>query len=169
MRVLHVSDTHLGAAGWARGAPPGWSRADDHLAAFRRALCTPADLIVHTGDVFDRSRPPARAVREAVDLLVETARRVPVVLLAGNHDRRGLRPSLPTAAAGLLRVHDRADLDQVGPGVLVRAADGAERGQLEALAQARGGWCMGRPLAAPPPPPRPPRLQLGLFGAPRTG
>jgi predicted phosphodiesterase len=304
MRVLHLSDTHLGAAGWARGAPRGWSRADDHLAAFRRLLSTPADLIVHTGDVFDRSRPPASAIRAAVDLLVATARRVPVVLLAGNHDRRGLLPSLPSHVPGLtvideaqgvrvaglqlaivpyvdvahgwahlagravgggadlllchqafdgarvpsftfrvgvqrdtigpehlpvgvryilcghihprqdlpcgdatvvmpgstertsfteadeaksallwnlgrrvrwdpidamprpmVRVTSPMDLGRVGPGTLVRVADGPQRHALEALAFAAGAWCTGRPPDAPPPRPRPPRAQLGLFGS----
>ena len=55
MRILHLSDTHLGLAGRVRGAPPGYQRADDHLAALRAALA-PAlagqiDLVLHTGDL----------------------------------------------------------------------------------------------------------------------
>lgn len=95
MRVLHLTDTHLGADGWYRGAPPGWRRADDHLAACRAALA-PAlreevDAVVHTGDVFDRSKPPRKAIDDAAALFVEVARRVPVLLMPGNHDRHGLR------------------------------------------------------------------------------
>lgn len=105
MRLLHLTDTHLGARWYVRGAPRGWSREQDHLASMRAALA-PAldgavDLVVHTGDLFDRSRPPARAVQQAVDLLLAAARRVPVVLLAGNHDRQGLRPHLPLLTPGL--------------------------------------------------------------------
>lgn len=112
MQILHLTDTHLGMRRFVRGAPPGWSRADDHLAAMRTAL-QPAlheqvDLVVHTGDLFDRSRPPRRSIAQAADLLCEVARRVPVVLLAGNHDRRGLRPHLPLLTPGL-HVVDQAE------------------------------------------------------------
>lgn len=98
MRILLLGDTHLGIARRFWKPPEGWTRAEDHLAAMARALA-PAlreevDLVVHAGDVFDRSRPPPEAVARGLALLREAARRVPVVVLAGNHDRRGLRPSL---------------------------------------------------------------------------
>ncbi|MFT5460631.1 MAG: exonuclease SbcD [Myxococcota bacterium] len=98
MRMLQLGDTHLGARRRLWNAPSGWSRADDHLAALEAALA-PAlhgevDLVVHTGDLFDRSRPPARAIDGACRLFRQVARRAPLVLLAGNHDRHGLRPSL---------------------------------------------------------------------------
>lgn len=110
MRILHLGDTHLGIQRRFWRPPVGWSRADDHLAALRRALA-PAfagevDLVVHAGDVFDRSRPPPRAVAEARALLVDLSRRVPVLVLAGNHDRRGLQVHLG-AGAGTLTVVDR--------------------------------------------------------------
>ncbi len=107
MRVLHVTDTHLGVRRPIRGAPRGWSRADDHAAALRAALehgeragCT---VVVHSGDVFDRSRPPSRAVVEAEALLRAAARWATVLLIPGNHDRRGLRRWLPHPS---LQVHD---------------------------------------------------------------
>ena len=98
MRILHLGDTHLGRVQRTWSGPAGWSRADDHQAAFAAALA-PAlrgevDLVVHAGDLFDRSRPPLPAVRAASLLIQRVARRVPVVLLAGNHDRRGLHAHL---------------------------------------------------------------------------
>lgn len=109
MRLLHVTDTHLGARQVVRGAPRGWSRADDHHAALEAALGAAlrdeVDVVVHSGDLFDRSRPPARAVQRAGALLLEVARRVPVVIVPGNHDRRGLRRWLPQVHPGL-HVHD---------------------------------------------------------------
>lgn len=95
MRILQLGDTHLGAVRRAWNAPEGWSRALDHQVALERALA-PAlrgevDLVVHCGDVFDRSRPPPAAVAAGLATLLEAARRCPVVVLAGNHDRRGLR------------------------------------------------------------------------------
>lgn len=105
MRVLQISDTHLGAERHAIG-PTGWSRAADHHEALERALA-PAlreevDLVVHAGDVFDRSRPPTRWMMEAGALLEEVARRVPMVGIAGNHDRRGIRRWLPKASTGFV-------------------------------------------------------------------
>lgn len=107
MRVLHVTDTHLGADRPVRGGPRGWSRADDHLAALQSALAhgeqAGARVVVHSGDVFDRSRPPRRAVVAAADLLCAAARWATVIVVPGNHDRRGLSRWLPHAR---LRVHD---------------------------------------------------------------
>jgi len=111
VHVLHLSDTHLGIHRYLRGGPPGWTRAVDHEVAFRRALAPAlreeADLVVHTGDLFNRSRPPTRAVARAAAILREVARRVPVIILPGNHDRRGLRRHLPHPDPGL-HVLDRA-------------------------------------------------------------
>lgn len=105
MRVLHVSDTHLGIDRWFLGAPRDWRRRDDHHAALRRALA-PAlregvQLVVHSGDLFDRSRPPAASVAEAAALLFEVARRVPTIIMPGNHDRHGLRHHFADAPPGL--------------------------------------------------------------------
>lgn len=114
MRILHLTDTHLGLHLRALGAPPGWSRGDDHARAMALAL-EPAlreevDLVVHTGDLFDRSRPPPEALATAGALLSEAARRVPVVVMPGNHDRHGLLRSLPTTSPGLHVVDEPATL-----------------------------------------------------------
>lgn len=105
MEILHVTDTHLGLRRYVRGGPPGWSRAADHLDGFRRALgpalAGEVDLVVHSGDLFDRSRPPAEAVLAAGALLTEVGRQVPVVLLPGNHDRHGLLRHFPRPPSGV--------------------------------------------------------------------
>lgn len=117
MELLHLTDTHLGADRWFTGAPRGWRRSDDHLAAMRAAL-EPAlrgevDLVVHSGDLFDRSRPPARAVDEARALLAEVGARVPVLLFPGNHDRHGVTRHFPDPLPGV-RVVDAPTRLRVG-------------------------------------------------------
>ncbi|GDX83368.1 hypothetical protein LBMAG42_51790 [Deltaproteobacteria bacterium] len=118
MRVLHLSDTHLGVDRWFRGAPTEWSRADDHLAAMRRALA-PAfagevDVVLHTGDVFDRSRPHPRVIAAALELFTEVARIVPLLLMPGNHDRHGLSWHFSALPAGLTVVDKPCALQLAG-------------------------------------------------------
>ncbi len=106
MRILHVTDTHLGIERFYRGGPPGWRRAHDHRDLLTKVLA-PAmegayDLVILSGDVFDRSSPPPEAVDEAVALLGAAARAVPVVAIPGNHDRTGIVRHLGAAAGVIL-------------------------------------------------------------------
>ncbi len=105
MRILHLTDTHLGA--WLRvhGAPEGWSRADEHAASMERALI-PAlrgevDLVVHAGDLFDVRTPSRKLVRWTAELLTRVATRAPVVLIPGNHDPAALLRVFRLAPQGL--------------------------------------------------------------------
>lgn len=54
------------------------------------------DLVVHSGDLFDRALPPTEALRVALDGLVRLARGGgrPVVVVAGNHDSPDLFETL---------------------------------------------------------------------------
>lgn len=118
VRVLHLTDTHLGHQRVLVGAPAGWRRADDHHDAFVRAL-EPArrgevDLVMHTGDLFDRSRPPPRDMARAMEVLVALARQVPVVVIAGNHDRLGICRHLPVGAPGLTLVDAPTRIERGG-------------------------------------------------------
>lgn len=105
MKLLHLTDTHLGIRRSFEGAHVGWSRDLDHAAAMERAL-EPAlrgevDVVVHSGDVFDRSRPPKSAIETADRLLRAVARQVPTFVIPGNHDRHGVCRTLPVTAPGL--------------------------------------------------------------------
>lgn len=105
MRILHLTDTHLGIVRATRGGAFGWSRADDHVASMKRALEPvlhgEVDVVVHSGDLFDRSSPPAKAIVEATELLARVGRAVPVIVIPGNHDRYGLLRSFPTVPRGV--------------------------------------------------------------------
>ncbi len=94
MRVLHITDTHLGLRLKSWCHPRGWQRMADCQAMLERAL-EPAlnqevDLVIHSGDLFDRSSPPPEAIEGANTVLARVARRTPTVIMPGNHDRHGL-------------------------------------------------------------------------------
>lgn len=93
MRILHLTDTHLGRAGAA--------------GCLKRALAAAwrFDVVLHTGDLFDRSEPPPAAIEQARSAFAELARRIPVVVIAGNHDRHGVGRSL-RPLPGAVRIAD---------------------------------------------------------------
>ena len=88
MRLLHVSDWHLGRTTYNA------SRAEDHDVVIGEMLAYARehqpDLIVHTGDLFDVVRPAYQEMARAVNALQELAVVAPVVVLCGNHDSPAL-------------------------------------------------------------------------------
>jgi DNA repair exonuclease SbcCD nuclease subunit len=104
VRVLFVSDTHLGFDLPARPRIAMRRRGPDFFDNFERAL-EPArtgevDVVVHGGDLLYRSRVPAWLVEAALAPLKRVASLgIPVLLVPGNHERgRVPRP--------LLALHD---------------------------------------------------------------
>lgn len=97
MRLLHLSDTHLGKAAYHKVTPEGLNqREEDVHAAFARvvdkALELRPDVVLHSGDLFDAVRPSNRTVAQAVEQLLRLTRAgIPVVLIAGNHETPRLR------------------------------------------------------------------------------
>src|SRR4030066_270197 len=68
MRILHTSDWHVGKR------LGRFDRIEEHLAAVSRvaeiAAAEQVDLVLHSGDVFDRPMPPVEALRVALTGLV---------------------------------------------------------------------------------------------------
>jgi exonuclease SbcD len=99
MRILHTSDWHVGKR------LGRYDRMEEHRAAMaevvRLAGDRQVDLVVHSGDLFDRPVPPVDALQAALEALVGLADggRRPVVVVAGNHDS----PDLFEALAPFLR------------------------------------------------------------------
>jgi exonuclease SbcD len=96
MRILHTSDWHIGKR---LGRFDRLDEAESVLAQVERAADDrAADLVVVSGDVFDRPSPPTEALGVGLRWLLRLAAGRPVVAVAGNHDS----PELFEALAPLL-------------------------------------------------------------------
>jgi len=110
VRILLLADTHLGFDLPVRPRVRRRRRGQDFLANYHRAL-GPAlrgevDLVVHGGDVFNRSRPHSTVAYQAFEPLTRVADRgVPVVVVPGNHER-GRLPHLRFARHPGIHVFD---------------------------------------------------------------
>ena len=95
MRILFLSDTHLGIDLPARPRVERRRRGEDFFRSFEAALA-PAragevDVVVHGGDLHFRSRVPAWLAEAALAPLRAVASRgIPVLLVPGNHERSRL-------------------------------------------------------------------------------
>jgi exonuclease SbcD len=106
VHVLHVSDTHLGHRQYGL-----FERELDIYDVWdeivEKALRERVDLVVHSGDLFDTSRPPPQAIRAAIRGLRRLREAgIPVVAVMGDHDipkRRQLPPNAVLEDLGLLR------------------------------------------------------------------
>ena len=117
MRILHTSDWHLGRSFHREGMLGHQATYVDHL--LEVVASERIDLVVVSGDVYDRALPPVDAVRLADDTLARlAASRAKVVLTSGNHDsarRLGFSSRLIDAAG----VFIRTDASGVGTPVLL--------------------------------------------------
>ena len=111
LRILLVADSHLGFDLPVRARVDRRRRGHDFLAnyatALRPALDGEVDAVVHTGDVFDRSRVVSTLAYQALEPLRRIADRgVPVFVVPGNHERSVL-PHTRFASHPLVHVFDR--------------------------------------------------------------
>lgn len=97
MKLLHVSDTHVGFANYARLTPGGLNqREQDIFDAFERAidlaLRERVEVVLHSGDLFDSVRPTNRALSHVLAQCRRLAEaRIPLVVISGNHEAPRLR------------------------------------------------------------------------------
>jgi len=91
VKIIHLSDTHLGYSAYAKVAPSGINqREQDIYDSFNqvidRILEIAPDLVVHAGDVFHTPRPSNRAINQAlIGFQRLSTHRIPTVVIAGNH------------------------------------------------------------------------------------
>ncbi|UCE81302.1 MAG: DNA repair exonuclease [Methanobacteriota archaeon] len=98
MRLVHISDTHLGFFAYSRSDPDMGinQREADFYRAFARAVDRimeiKPDIVVHAGDLFDGVRPQNRAIDFAIRQLIRLSESgVEIVLISGNHSTPKMR------------------------------------------------------------------------------
>lgn len=111
VRILLLADSHLGFDLPVRPRVDRRRRGHDFLrnyaAALAPALAGEVDLVVHAGDVFDRSRVVSTLAYQALNPLRRVADAgVPVFIVPGNHERSRL-PHLRFASHPRIHVFDR--------------------------------------------------------------
>lgn len=107
VRVAHISDSHLGSAVFQLA-----ERKKDARACLKKAvdmaLRKSPDILVHTGDLFDRPDPSNEDLSFVMELFRDIGDDVCKIVVQGNHDipygyRRQLSPILSIENAGLVR------------------------------------------------------------------
>ena len=94
MRLLHLSDLHLGFRQFQRTTPTGinqreWDVAQSFTRAVDRVIELRPDIVLIAGDVFHTVRPTNPAILHAFAQFSRLMRELPdaiVVIVAGNHD-----------------------------------------------------------------------------------
>ena len=94
MRLVHLSDLHLGFRQYQRFTPMGINQREHDVAlAFRKAIDKTIelqpDVVLFAGDVFHNVRPTNPAIIHAFKQLSRLTQMLPdaiVVMIAGNHD-----------------------------------------------------------------------------------
>ncbi len=103
MRIFHTSDWHLGRS------TCGVSRRPDHEKVLVEILDHCRDyrphLILHSGDLFENSRPSVEDMRLAQDTLAQMAELAPTVVIAGNHDSSPLFDLFEALVGQARRLH----------------------------------------------------------------
>ncbi|MDH5549336.1 MAG: metallophosphoesterase, partial [Gemmatimonadota bacterium] len=95
IRILFLADTHLGIDMPLRPRIARRRRGPDFFANYERALQAAHDhrvhAVIHGGDVFYRSRVPAKLVHAGFAPLKRVADAgIPVYVVPGNHERSAI-------------------------------------------------------------------------------
>ena len=138
MRILHTSDWHIGKK------IGRFDRMDEHRRVIDEVVGIAdrerVDLVIHSGDVFERPVPPIRALELGLDGLVRLTGggRRPVVAIAGNHDSADLFEMLSRFLAAQ-NVHLVGEVRSPEEGAVLELATGGGRAVVSCLPFLREG------------------------------
>ena len=131
MRLLHVSDWHLGRNHGSTSRREDLADVLEQTVDVARSF--KPDLIVHTGDLFDGPRPSVDDLRLGCETLRRLSETAPVAVLAGNHDSPQLLSFLDgLVVPGRLRFADTVRRPEDG-GILDYEIAGGQRVRLAPL------------------------------------
>ena len=113
MKILHISDNHLGAIKYRKN-----ETYNDFLKVFeeifRLAFDYNPDIIIHSGDLFDKDRPESITLKFAFEKFFELSKKFKILITPGNHDfktRIGLSP-ISIFENGNIKVVEMRDIFQ---------------------------------------------------------
>ncbi|NIM99931.1 MAG: exonuclease SbcCD subunit D [candidate division Zixibacteria bacterium] len=93
MRLIHISDSHLGASGFSRRlSPSGFNQREEDICnsfqfAIDQIIELKPDIVLHTGDLFHTVRPTNRIINFAIRQILRVVNEdIPMVIISGNHD-----------------------------------------------------------------------------------
>jgi exonuclease SbcD len=122
MRILHTSDWHLGRSFHGVGLLDAQAAFLDSLV--ETVTSEDVDLVLVSGDVYDRALPPVDAVELAGEVLARLAAlKVRTVVTSGNHDS-AIRLGSNSRLADSAGVHLRTRWQDVGTPVLMEDRHG---------------------------------------------
>jgi exonuclease SbcD len=122
MRILHTSDWHLGRSFHGVGLLDAQAAFLDSLV--ETVVAADVDLVLVSGDVYDRALPPVDAVELAGDVLARLAALgVRTVVTSGNHDS-AIRLGSNSKLADHAGVHLRTRWQDVGTPLLLEDRHG---------------------------------------------
>ncbi len=108
IKIIFFSDSHLGIGLTQKSGNQGDERVEDFFTNYNYILSfaeeQKADMVIHGGDLFNRSNPPPDIIDRAYrPLLNIAASGIPVLIVPGNHERSFLPATLFDTHPNLLR------------------------------------------------------------------
>jgi exonuclease SbcD len=99
VKIVHLSDTHMGYSAYTKVTPDGINQReqdvyDSFTQAIDRIIEIGPDLVLHAGDVFHTARPSNRAITQAlIGFQRLSSQGICSVVIAGNHSMPRIRSS----------------------------------------------------------------------------
>ena len=128
MRIVHMADTHLGYRQYNLSV-----REQDFYDVFNQAIDIAleerADVIIHSGDLFDAPTPPIKALYTLKEALRKIEGKIEFITVLGEHDVPKRRGMIPQRLFKLHTLGDNYDLDHVEVGGVLFAGISNVRGK----------------------------------------